>query len=53
MDDEVMLIIDEVSEELIGHIGQWLDENPNFQQSTAEAVIDEISYRVKSYINCK
>lgn len=53
MDDGVMFIIDEISEYLIGYIGKWLDENPNFQQSTAEAVVDEIRHRVKAYLNCK
>jgi hypothetical protein len=53
MDDEVMFIIDEISEELIGYIGQWLDEKPDFSVSEAEDVMDEIYCRLKMYINDK
>jgi hypothetical protein len=53
MNDEVMLVVDEICEELIGYIGEWLDEKPDFSVSEAENVMDEIYCRLKMYIKDK
>ena len=53
MDDEVMFIVDEICDEIIGYIGEWLDEKPNFSVEEAKDVMDEIYCRLKMYIHCK
>ena len=50
-DEDVQAVVDEVSEELIGYIGQWLEEKPYFYTADAMKVLDQIRDNVADYLN--
>lgn len=50
-DEDVQAVVDEVSEELAGYIGQWLDEKPYFTATDAVKVLDQIRDGILGYLN--
>ena len=51
MNSEVNEIINEISEDLIGYIGRWLDEDPYFNTSDVRSVMEQITKNVYEYCN--
>lgn len=51
MNSEVNEIINEISEDLIGYIGRWLDEDPYFNTCDVRSVMEQITKNVYEYCN--